>query len=223
VLVNDLVDMVWISPGDGRQRGGLGILESGGALLEYDPVSDKVTATRMAAYDTWQFPKLVGSYFGRYYVLDSTASRIWRYMPTPGGYSTAPDDWLKKAVDLAGALDMAIGDNIYVLLTDGTIRRFTAGQPDTFDISDWDAPPRNAGAIFTRPPDELKSLYVADRGNSRIVQCSPEGRFQWQFRLADPATGSNALSGVTSLFVDEASKHAFFLSANKLYMIALPN
>lgn len=224
VLVADLVDMVWIPTGEGHQRGTLGILDSDGALLEYDPTTETLSPVRMAAFDTWRFPKLVGSYFGRFYVLDTSTSKIWRYMPTPDGYSSPPDDWLQTAADLAGAIDMAIGDSIYILFADGSIRRFTTGEPDKYDISDWDRPPSNPGALFTRPPDQVQSVYVADRGNSRIVQTKPEGLFEAQFRLADSSAGSDgdALSSVTSLFVDEIGGRAFFLSANKLYMIKLP-
>jgi hypothetical protein len=120
---------------------------------------------------------------------------------------------------------MAIGDSIYLVYADGKIQRLTAGEPDAFDTADWDMDPRNPTAIFTRPPEETRAVYVADPGNSRIVQCGKEGKFERQFRLADPeiADGSDPLAGVTSLFVDESIGHAYFLSGQKLYLIILPN
>lgn len=224
VLVGDLVDMVWMPAGEGRQKESLVILESGGALLEYDLATETLRSLRVAATDTWRYPRLVGSYYGRFYLLDPTANQIWRYFPTADGYSNPPDEWLQVPVTLTGVVDMAIGDSIYLIYADGQMRRFTAGQPDTFDISDWDTPPRNPAAIFTRPPDETKWVYVADRGNSRIVQASPEGRFQRQFRLAHPVSQEKGdiLGQVTSLFVDEISGHAYLLSGQKLYLLLLP-
>jgi hypothetical protein len=224
VLVADLVDMVWVPMGEGRQKADLLILESGGNLLEYDPTTGELRPLQVADANLWQFPTLVGSYYGRFYVLDSTANKIWRYQPTVDGYSQAPDEWLTAEVDLLGVVDMAIGNSIYLLYADGNIRKLTAGEPDAFDISDWDTPPRNPSALFTRPPEDTQWVYVADRGNNRIVQCGKDGKFKRQFRLADSETsnGADLLSAVTSLFVDEISGHAFFLSGGKLYIIILP-
>jgi hypothetical protein len=119
---------------------------------------------------------------------------------------------------------MAIGDSIYLLYADGAIRKFSTGEADTFDISDWDTPPSNPTSIFTRPPAETRWIYVADRGNSRIVQASKEGQFKQQFRVAD-ATASESgdpLAGATDLFVDEIAGQAYLLSGRELYLLRLP-
>jgi hypothetical protein len=172
-----------------------------------------------------QFPELVGSYYGRFYLLDSTANQIWRFSPTVDGYSTPPDVWLQTEVDLAGVEDMAIGDSIYLLYADGKIRKLSAGEPDAFDISGWDNPPRSPSALFTRPPEDTKWLYVADRGNGRIVQANKEGQFMRQFRMLDTQAAENgdALASTTSLFVDEISGHAYILSGQSLYLLILPD
>jgi hypothetical protein len=225
VLVGDLVDMVWMPAGNGRQKSNLIILESGGSLLEYDPATQQLNPLELAEPDGLLFPEFVGSYYGRFYLLDSTANEIWRYAPTLDGYSTPPDTWLQTEVDLAGVEDMAIGDNIYLLYADGKIRKLSAGEPDTFDISGWDTVPRSPSAIFTRPPEDTKWLYVADRGNNRIVQTDKEGLFMRQFRLADTLAVENgdALALTSSLFVDEISGHAYVLSGQGLYLLILPD
>jgi hypothetical protein len=225
VLVGDLVDMVWMPAGNDRQKANLLILESGGTLIEYDPATGERLPLRLAAFELWQFPKLVGSYYGRFYLLDPAVNQIWRYPPTPDGYSAPPEEWLQAEVDMAGVVDMAIGNSIYLLYADGKMRKLTAGGPDTFDTSDWDAPPNSPTALFTRPPEDTQWVYVADRGNSRIVQSGKDGKFKRQFRLADAHTedGSDPLGGVTSLFVDEISGHAYFLSGTKLYLAILPD
>jgi hypothetical protein len=224
VLVGDLVDMVWMPTGPGRQKASLVILESGGALLDYDPTTGQLLPLEVAASETWQYPKLVGSHSGRFYLLDSTANKIWRYDPTADGYSNPPEEWLQAQVDLAGVQDMAIGDSIYLVYADGRILKFSQGVADPFDISDWDIPPNNPSAIFTRPSEETRWLYVADRGNGRIVQSSKEGQFKQQFLLADAQAAENgdALSKATALFVDEIVGHAYVLSGQKLYLLILP-
>jgi hypothetical protein len=104
------------------------------------------------------------------------------------------------------------------------MRKFTTGDPEPFDITDWDTPPSNPAAIFTRTPDETRWLYVADRGNERIVQSTKEGSMKQQYRLADNQATENgdALAGATSLFVDEIVGHAYLLSGQKLYLLVLP-
>jgi hypothetical protein len=224
VLVGDLVDMVWMPVGPGRQKASLLILESGGALLDYDPATGQLLPLRVAGSEMWQYPKLVGSHSGRFYLLDSSANKIWRYDPTSEGYTNSPEDWLKAETDLAGVVDMAIGDSIYLLYVDGGMRAFKTGNPEPFDISGWDTPPSNPSAIFTRPPEETRWLYVADRGNERIVQSSKDGQMKQQYRLADNQATENgdALAGATSLFVDEIVGHAYLLSGQKLYLLVLP-
>jgi hypothetical protein len=119
---------------------------------------------------------------------------------------------------------MAIGDSIYLLYANGTLQKLTMGAPDTFDTQDWDTPPRDPAALFTRPPDSIDWVYVADRGNARIVQCSKEGRFERQFQLTDAQAEAygDILAHTTSLFVDELSGHAYVLSGHKLYLLDLP-
>jgi hypothetical protein len=224
VVVGDLVDMVWMPTGPDRQKASLIILESGGAILDYDPATTQLIPLEVAASETWRYPKLVGSHSGRFYLLDSSANKIWRYDPTPDGYNSPPFEWLQTEVDLAGVVGLAIGDSIYLLYADGAIRKFSTGEADTFDISDWDAPPSNPTSIFTRPPAETRWIYVADRGNNRIVQASKEGQFKQQFRVAD-ATASESgdpLGGATDLFVDEIAGQAYLLSGRDLYLLRLP-
>ena len=224
LLVADLLDMAWMPAGNGRQKAGLLILESGGNLLEYDPVSDELVPLQVAS-ESWKFPQLVGSHSGRFYLLDSVANHIWRYLPSADGYTSRPDEWLETEVDLAGVRDMAIGDDILLLYADGAIQKLSGGKPVAFDISDWDTPPQGATAIFARPPNDTQWVYVADPGNNRIVQASKDGQFKRQFRLAETqGEGANdALASVTSLFVDEIGGRAFFLSDNSLHMIILPS
>jgi len=223
-VVGDLVDMVWMPTGPDRQKASLLILESGGTILDYDPATTQLVPLEVAASETWRYPKLVGSHSGRFYLLDSSANKIWRYDPTADGYNSPPFDWLQTEVDLAGVVGMAIGDSIYLLYADGAIRKFSTGEADTFDISDWDTPPSNPTSIFTRPPAETRWIYVADRGNSRIVQASKEGQFKQQFRIADATASENGdpLTGATDLFVDEIAGQAYLLSGRDLYLLRLP-
>ena len=224
-LVNDLVDMVWMGKDQGnvRQRPALVVLESGGKLIEYDPTTGEKRALTRTAPDTQNYAELVGSHTGRLYVLDPKTNKVWRYDPTADGYSSTPYDWLQTSVDLVGVVDLLVGDGIYLLYADGRISRLVQGQPSDFSTADWDKPPSNAAAVSGYPPDETEWVYIADCGNSRIVQSANDGKFTRQFRLNDAQLKAkgDVLSKVTGLFVDESVKRAYFLSGNKLYVISL--
>ena len=224
VLVGDLVDMAWMPAGPNRQKASLVILESGGNLLDFDPTTGELLDLQVAGTEAWRFPQLVGSHSGRFYLLDSSANEIWRYGPTPEGYAGAPEQWLQAEVDLAGVVDMALSDSIYLLYADGTIRKLTVGQPDTFDVAGWDTPLRNPTALFARPPEETQWLYIADPGNGRIVQADEAGNLKQQFRAAESSAGpeGDPLAAAKNLFVDEIGGRAYVLSGQKLYLLILP-
>jgi hypothetical protein len=218
IVVSDLVDMVWMSIGAGRQTSNLLVLESGGALLEYDPVFG-LAALPVGDKDTWRYPQLIGSYFGNFYLLDSQSNQIFKYLPTAdGGYSNPPTAWFQVDVDLAGVVDMAIDGYIYFLYADGRILKFMGGEPAPFEQTELDEPLRGPTAIFTGPDEETKFLYVADAGNRRIVQFSKEGQFIRQFRPAE----AGVFDQLKSLHVDEIGSKFYILSGNTLYMANIP-
>ena len=216
IVVGELIDMVWMEAGGERKTSNLLTLESGGSLLEYDP-GRGLTVLPMAESQSWGWPKLTGSYLGNFYLLDSQLNQILKYIPTPEGYSQSPIHWLKPEteVDLAGAVDMAIDGYIYVLLADGTILKFAAGQQLPFEQAEIDRPLRSPTAIFAAV--ETEHLYVADTGNERIVQFTKDGRFMRQFL---PKEG--AFAQLRGLFVDEAEGRLYFTSGSKLYMASIP-
>jgi len=218
IVVSDLVDMVWMPVGGGRQTSNLLVLESGGSLLEYDPVFG-LEVLPVGDKDEWRYPQLIGSYFGNFYLLDSQSHQIFKYLPTAdGGYSNPPEAWFQIDVDLAGVVDMAIDGYIYLLYADGRILKFMGGELAPFEQIELDEPLRGPTAIFTSPDEETKFLYVADAGNGRIVQFSKEGQFIRQFRAAE----AGVFEQLKSLYVDEIGSKFYILSGNTLYMANIP-
>jgi len=218
IVVSDLVDMVWMPVGSGRQTSNLLVLESGGSLLEYDPVLG-LAVLPVGDQDTWRYPQLIGSFFGNFYLLDSQSNQIFKYLPTAdGGYSNPPETWFQVDVDLVGVVDMAIDGYIYLLYADGRILKFMGGEPAPFEQTELDEPLRGPTAIFTSPDEETKFLYVADAGNGRIVQFSKEGQFIRQFRAAE----AGVFDQLRSLYVDEVGSKFYILSGDALYMANIP-
>jgi hypothetical protein len=218
IVVSDLVDMVWMPVGGGRQTSNLLVLESGGSLLEYDPVFG-LEVLPVGDKDTWRYPQLIGSFFGNFYLLDSQSNQIFKYLPTAdGGYSNPPTAWFQIDVDLAGVVDMAIDGHIYLLYADGRIVKFMGGELAPFEQTELDEPLRGPTVIFTSPEEETTFLYVADAGNRRIVQLSKEGQFIRQFKAAE----AGVFDQLKSLYVDEIGGKFYILSGNTLYMANIP-
>ncbi|MFB0534224.1 MAG: hypothetical protein ACETWR_04500 [Anaerolineae bacterium] len=218
IVVSDLVDMVWMPIGGGRQTSNLLVLESGGSLLEYDPIFG-LTVLPVGDKDKWRYPQLMGSYFGNFYLLDSQSNQIFKYLPTAdGGYSNPPETWFQVDVDLAGVVNMAIDGYIYLLYADGRILKFMGGELAPFEQTELDKPLRGPTAIFTSPDEETKFLYVADTGNGRIVQFSKEGQFIRQFKAAE----AGVFDQLKSLHADEIGSKFYILSGNTLYMANIP-
>ena len=214
IVVGELVDMVWAEAEGGRLGSNLLVLESGGSLLEYDPLKG-ISVLPVGGRDRWIQPQIVGSYDGDIYLLDSSLNQILRYEPDygdlPEGYFPTPGE-----VDLAGAVDMALDGQIYVLYADGRVLKFLGGQPEPFEITGLYEPLQNPTALFTS--EEAEFLYVADAGNDRIVQLTKEGRFLQQFQAGQ----GEALDQLKGLFASETYQLLYFVSGNKLYVTNIP-
>jgi type II secretory pathway pseudopilin PulG len=215
-VTGEMIDMAWMPAGGERQTSDLLILESGG-LLEYNP-SWGVTTAPIANKDAWALPVAVGSFFGNFYILDSQAGQILRYMPSAEGYTNPAQYYLSDqvTVDLSGAVDMAIDGFIYVLYADGTVRKFEAGVPVEFQITEIDKPFSRPAAIYTAPDDVAQYLYVADAGNHRVVQLNKDGRFVRQFKPRDEDTVN--FGTLRSIFVDELAGKLYLLNDHALYI-----
>jgi hypothetical protein len=215
-VAGEMLDLVWMPAGGSRQTSDLLILESGG-LLEYNP-SWGLVPVPIAGKEEWVSPAAVGSYFGNFYILDPQAGHLLRYLPGAEDYAIPAENYFPDdvAVDLSGAVDMAIDGFIYVLYADGAIRKFEGGAPVEFQVTELDKPLNRATAIYTAPDDVAQYIYVADAGNKRVVQLNKDGRFVRQFKPRDEE--SVDLNTLRSIFVDELGGKLYLLNDGGLYV-----
>ncbi|UCC86033.1 MAG: hypothetical protein JSV81_14380 [Anaerolineales bacterium] len=215
-VAGEMIDLVWMPAGGNRQTSDLLILESGG-LLEYNP-SWGLTSVPIANKDAWALPVAVGSYFGNFYVLDPQAGQILRYVPSTEDYNIPAEYYFsdQSVVDLSGAVDMAIDGSIYVLYADGTIRKFEAGLPVEFQVTELDKSLSRPTAIYAAPDDVAQYIYVADAGNLRVVQLNKDGRFVRQFKPQDEEEVN--FKTLRSIFVDELTGKLYLLNDQALYI-----
>ncbi len=220
VTVSDLLGVTWMPTGGNRQTSDLVILNSTG-LLEYNP-NWGLTTSALAGGESLVLPNAVDSYFGNFYILDSQANTLLRYLPTSDGYSASPESYFntEQAVDLTNAVDLTIDGSIYILYQDGRINKYLGGQPDNFNVTGLDIPFNNPVSIFTAPEEEVQHVYVADAGNQRIVQLNKDGSFVRQFKpQRDQVT---SFAHLQDIFVDEIGARIYILDSNNLYLTTIP-
>lgn len=119
--------------------------------------------------------------------------------------------WAQSS-EFEGAVSLAIDGNIYILRSDGGLVRFLSGEKDVFDITGLDKPfsdPVNIVKDFN-----LDNIYVADRGNNRIVILDEDGVLVSQYLVTDDSWNDIKGVGVTR---DEET--LFILSGSKVYTV----
>jgi len=214
--VGDLIDMVWIDAATANQRSLLHVLDAAGELVGYDEVYGQ---KRLIVNRTkWVTPQLIAGYNGNLYVADPGADQIWRYAPTANGYEGEPTAWFPedKKPDMAGLVGIAIDGHIWLLHSDGRLLKFLSGEQRAFA---WDGLP----SPFSSPSalalsQEGDRLYVADPGNSRIVEATKDGKFLRQFKARE----GTLLSGIRHLFLDESKGMFYIVTADQLYKASIP-
>lgn len=104
------------------------------------------------------------------YFLSPSASQIYKYQKTAQGL-TGKSDWLKSG-DVKDAVSMAVDQNIFVLYSDGQVKKFFTGQEasdngSTFSIKQPVDAITSATKIFTQ--NGQKNLYILEPGKGRIL------------------------------------------------------
>ncbi|MBI4062625.1 hypothetical protein HY410_01770 [Candidatus Gottesmanbacteria bacterium] len=173
----------------------------------------KTTPTVVGKTDEWKIISAIVSYGGNLYLLDTGASRIWKYVATENGFSRLseylnPDTF----VDFSQGTSMAIDGTIWVGTSDGKILRFVGGKQETFVPQGVEPAFGGSLALFTS--DGIKNLYVLDVSNKRVVVLDKDGvylgQYVWQGDFLP-----------TQLVVSEADKKILLLAGGKLYSLDL--
>lgn len=217
-VMGELVGMVWMPGGEGRQTGALFILGRNGQLLIHDPTWDRMVGTMLPASETWQYPVAVSGYRGNFYVLDPGLRQVLRYLASGAGYASPPEDYFENPPDMTNVIDMAIDGFVYLLFEDGRLEKYLRGEPVPLTLSLADQPLQQPSAIYAAPDEEAQFLYLADPSHSRVLCCDKEGHLIQQFIIE----GSDALGQVRDIFVDEVGGRIYFLSSNQLFVINIP-
>lgn len=233
-VVGNLVDLVWVEPGGDRQTGGLVILDENSMLVTYDPgwggaEGQPELAPSFLGTSPTGVARAIGSFEGRFYILDIEDRQIWRYEPRGYVYPEQPDRYFAIAPgkSLVDALDMAIDGSIYILYADGTILKFLSGESQPFGVRGLPDGIGQAIALAVDSDSRSGTVYVAyrasadqdplaDRGSGRIVVLGDDGTFQAQL------CAGRAFDALEAIAVSEATGRLYAFSGGRLYVAPLP-
>ena len=120
-----------------------------------------------------------------------------------------------KTTEFNGVNSIAIDSSIYLLKSDGNLLKYTRGVKDAFKISGLEKPLSSPNQIFTDA--DMKNIYVADKGNKRIVVLGKDEKFVKQY-LHSKDNGWDDLKGIG---VSGDEKKMFVLNGSSVYEVDL--
>lgn len=163
----------------------------------------------------------LAAFGGNLYLLDTAAGQVLRYKPQGDGYGTAPENYFDKNLDLSNSIDLAIDGSVYLLQSDGNVRKFFGGSDKPFAVSGLTEPIKKPVTLAVDAEARQGALYVADAGSpgtpGRIVQLNPDGAFIRQIRAT-----TDAFNALEDVLVDERNGRLFVMSGGKLYVARIP-
>lgn len=114
------------------------------------------------------------------YLLDRGAKQIWKYSGSDSGLG-ARQSWLAGTDDsLSNSLSMAIDGNVWVLLKDGSIRKYAQGVGETITINGLDKAIGDGAVLYT--DDNQDKLYILDPQNSRVLAIAKSGEYAMMWK-----------------------------------------
>lgn len=158
------------------------ILDAGRALFSIgDDANARPVAVALRGAADLKSTVSMTVYLSNLYILDSAGGEVWRYLPASDGFDSERTGTLGGA-EIAQASELAVDGDVF-LLDGARLRHFRQGRELAPLLQGIDKPPQGPIALGE---DLLRGiLYVADRGNRRVIAGDRELAFQRQYRHAD--------------------------------------
>jgi len=150
------------------------------AFVDYNTVLLLTLASKLMEYtdgnaqfaDTadvqWHSGVDLATYSNKVYILDAVSQQIWKYQRSNASYGGASSYLSAPLETLANAVSLAVDGKVWVLLKDGTVLQFFAGDPVAYLIK---KAPLSALESATKIYTDLDigQLYVLDSVGKRIL------------------------------------------------------
>ena len=199
-------------PAEGTRASVLLVLDDQRRLYAVDARGD-IRPLALGETGEWKSDTAMAAATSQFYLLDATGNQVWRYTLSGGGFPGAPEPMLGARAVLKDAVSLSVAGGPVVAISDGRLLRIVEGREQLLQPVALDRPLLAPAAPILNAPDGL--LYIADRGNQRVVRLSPDGAFRGQlthFRLA----------GLRALTLDEAQGTLYAIAGQAIVKATIP-
>lgn len=170
-------------------------------------------------YKVWDGTSISESYTGAVsgptapylaYLYEATAGKVVKYSFGTGALESS--DWA-TSTDFDNPTSIAVDGNIYVLNAGG-ISKWYAGEKVAFEIIGLDKPISSGSKIIKTL--DLENIYVADRGNQRVLILDAEGALVKQI-----LSHNEKFNDIKAIGISPDESQLFVLNGSKVYAVGL--
>ncbi len=182
-----------------------------GTLYAFDPRSEEQTAYPVEGNAKEGAISAFSIYNARLYALVPSSGQVARYAyrGKSAGYG-APSGWLQETQDFSKAVDMEIDGNVYILFSDGSMKKFLKGKLEAFSLEAPDPPIEKATRLIAS--ETGKFFYLFEENLNRLLVFSRDGRYVSQYELPAGNKPSDAA-------VDEQNRIIYFIASGTIFKV----
>lgn len=155
----------------------------------------------------------VFAFGSNFYLLDSTKSNVWKYVPTESGYSN-PQSYFKEGVvtSFPDARKLQIDSSIWILKGVDEILKYTSGSQDFYGLSDFPENLKTITSFFVS--SDTDNVYLLDSNSQAVFVTSKQGKFIASYK-------GDKFKDAIDIFADEKSNLLYIIDSQKIYQIPL--
>ncbi len=203
--------IAWQAPESAADSGTLLVLDAGRHLFGLS--RNDLRSIPLRGVEQWRQDTAMALSGSNLYMLDAPAGLVWRYAGSATGFDNDPAPAIARQ-DIRDATGISVVGGVFLTGQDTRIRRFLDGQESAFKLAGIDKQPAAPQAPLYDAT--TSSLYISDRGNSRIVVLEGDGRFKRQLVHA-------RLAGLRGTAVDAGQNRLVGVIGQSLVAIPLPH
>ncbi|MFN8373887.1 MAG: hypothetical protein U0694_13555 [Anaerolineae bacterium] len=222
--VGDIFDIAWAEDAGGSSSGRVIVaVDRDGTVISCPArLLVQCTSHRLLGVENWRNPVAIVIWQGRLYVLDTEAPQIWRYDPSSGNYTSPPSEYFsgEGRPPLELAVDFGITDEgvVYLLLNNGSVLRYRAGNPEDFGFSGFPQGQELTAAsnMFLNLNPMSRSLFIVNANTRTIYETSYTGTFFYSYRTFQ----EDEFASLAGIAVDTNLGMIYATSGNTIFGIS---
>lgn len=178
-------------------------------VLDAEP--NTVSELKLSEEEGWENARAIDSYVSNLYVLDRDDNSVMKHTKNDITYSKGSVYINAKKAGLADTVDLAVDGNIYVLSSDGSLKKFSRGTLDAnFALKNI---PGSESKIY-EPKKVVTNadttyIYILDSKDSKIVRFNKNGEFVSQYAIDKV--------NIDDFVINDKIKKGYILSSGNIY------